>query len=369
MQSASIANHDDCNSSSLNIKINDHLHSYLSTFTNILICDASTNNVNINHDYNNASVESRMELDSHANMPVVGKHAYILSDTGCTADVKSYNPQYEAMVIPIVDAAIQYDCPYTGENYILVIRNALHVPSMDNHLIPPFIMREAGIEVNDTPKIHTDDPSVIDHCLQFKDNAFRIQLQLHGIFSYFPTTKPTLEMLQGCEEIYMLTSSIWNPHKTAYASNEESMLDWQCQLVNVNHMRRILLKTVDECSNISDAATLGHVETKAVKDLLGINLSNTLISFLHNKVPSEDNIVASVLTGINPLLDDATLCAKLNARNELGKFQIAVGSTHGSKGNVIMDNDITAATAESSDYSDNDDEIFIIDDIYIASQI
>ena len=97
-----------------------------------------------------------MELDPHANMPAVGKHAYILSDTGCTADVKAYNPQYEAMVISIVDTAVQYDYPYTGNTYILVIRNALHVPFMNNHLIPSFIMRETGITVNDTPKIHTD---------------------------------------------------------------------------------------------------------------------------------------------------------------------------------------------------------------------
>ena len=118
------------------------------------ICDVNNNS---NNAYNESD-ESRMELDSHTNMPVVGKHAYILSETGRTADEKAYNPQYEAMVIPIVDAVVQYDCPDTGNNYILVIRNALHVPSMDNHLIPPFVMREAGIVVNDTPKIHTDDP-------------------------------------------------------------------------------------------------------------------------------------------------------------------------------------------------------------------
>ena len=136
-----------------------------------------------------------MELDSHTNILVVGKHAYILSETGRTTDVKAYNPQYETMVIPIVDATVQYDCPYNGNNYILVIRNALYVSSMDSHLIPPFIMREAGIVVNDTSKIYTDDLSVMTHCLYFK-NDFRIVISLQGMFSYFLTTKPTLEMLQ-----------------------------------------------------------------------------------------------------------------------------------------------------------------------------
>ena len=98
------------------------------------------------------NVESRMEVESHANMPVVDKHAYILSEIGRTGDFEAYNHQYEAMVIRIVDAAVQYNCTYTGSNYILVIHNALYVPSMDKHLVPPFIMRDAGIAVSDTPK-------------------------------------------------------------------------------------------------------------------------------------------------------------------------------------------------------------------------
>jgi hypothetical protein len=98
---------------------------------------------------------SRTDLDSHANMPVVGRNAYIISSSGRFAEVNAFTPDYDAMTIQIVDAAIQYDCPYTGDSYILVIRNALHVPSMEN-LIPPFIMLEAGVQVHDTLKIQCD---------------------------------------------------------------------------------------------------------------------------------------------------------------------------------------------------------------------
>ena len=194
------------------IKINEHLYSYLHT---LIISDVTFNNSSKHNKYS-ASDESRMELDSHASMPVVGKNAHILSNTGRTCDVKAYNPDYEAMVIPLVDAAVQYDCPFTGNVYILVLRNALYVPAMDNHLIPPFIMREAGITVNATPKIHTDDPSVSDHCIIFKNNDFKIPMSLYGIFSYFKTTKPTLETLQESEDIYMLTPSVWDPYNSAY---------------------------------------------------------------------------------------------------------------------------------------------------------
>ena len=70
---------------------------------------------------------SRTELDSHANMPVVGKYCYIINDTGKEADVNAFTPDHMALRIPIIDPAIQYDCPYEGTEYILVIRNALFV--------------------------------------------------------------------------------------------------------------------------------------------------------------------------------------------------------------------------------------------------
>ena len=85
---------------------------------------------------------------------------------------------------------------------MLAIRNVLHIPSMMNHLVPTFIMREAGITVNDTPKIHLEDPDVSDHSILFEESKVRLPLSLRGVFSYLPTTKPTADMLNSCEELY-----------------------------------------------------------------------------------------------------------------------------------------------------------------------
>ena len=41
--------------------------------------------------------ESRTELDSHANMPVVGRHAFIIAETGRIADVNAFTPDYSSM--------------------------------------------------------------------------------------------------------------------------------------------------------------------------------------------------------------------------------------------------------------------------------
>eukprot|EP00957_Ditylum_brightwellii_P167101 12720672-Ditylum_brightwellii.AAC.1 len=61
-----------------------------------------------------------MELDSHANMLVVGRHAYVISDTGRVADISPFTPDYNSMKIKIVDVAIQYDCTYNGTSHILI---------------------------------------------------------------------------------------------------------------------------------------------------------------------------------------------------------------------------------------------------------
>ena len=53
--------------------------------------------------------------------------------------------------------------------------------------------------------------------------------------------------------------------------------------------------------------------------------------------------------------------------NNLGKFQIAVGSTTGTKGSIIINDDDVHQSSNSSDYSDNDNDNVIFDDLYLKS--
>ena len=127
--------------------------------------------------------EGRTELDSHANMVVLGRQAYVFEKTGRTCNVRPFAQELGmAEGVPIVDGAIAYDCPYSNQTFILIIRNALHIPSMSHNLIPPFIMRAGGVIVNDVPKIHCADPTVNDHCIRFTGSDLRIPLQLTGTF-------------------------------------------------------------------------------------------------------------------------------------------------------------------------------------------
>ena len=133
-------------------------------------------------------------------MPVVGRNCCIILETGKVADVKSFFPDHKTMKITIVDAAVQYDSPYDTTSYMFVIINALHVPSMDHNMIPPFILWEAVITVMDTRKIQATYPTIEDHSILFSETGLCIPLSLWGVFSYFPTSKPSLLDMTNSEE-------------------------------------------------------------------------------------------------------------------------------------------------------------------------
>ena len=72
------------------INVPDYIYSLIST-TMVSAIDVS--------EETDVEEESRTELDSHANMPVVGRNAYVISDTGRIADVNPFTPDYDSMQI------------------------------------------------------------------------------------------------------------------------------------------------------------------------------------------------------------------------------------------------------------------------------
>jgi hypothetical protein len=292
--------------------------------------------------------QSKTELDSHANMPVVGRHAFIISDTGRVADVNAFTPDYEPMQLSIVDAAIQYDCPYDGQSYILVIRNALHVPSMRNNLIPPFIMREAGIKVHDTPKIQVTDPTVDDHSICFPETGFRIPLSLWGMFSYFPTSKPTALLMKETDDIYLLTTSRWNPHDDSYATNEENMLDWEGNIITKKDRVQVLLSEIPEDTAVAASVQISSVENCAIDSVLqrSDRASEEKVQPCWQHIPRAADEVSSVLAAVSPIFTDETLYELMQDRAELGRFQMSIGST-----NAIPDLCLTSDSESDSDAS------------------
>ena len=315
----------------------------------------------VNEEKNNAieNEESRTELDSHANMPMVGRHAYVISDTGKVADVNPFTPDYNSMQVNIVDAAVQYECPYDGEKYILVIRNALYVPSMKNNLIPPFVMREAGIQISDTPKIQVDDPTVVDHSIFFPCDDFRIPLSLWGVFSYFPTSKPTAKEMMETASVYILTPSRWNPHCDSYATNEENMLDWEGNMVDKRRRPQILISEILEDDAMTASLQISGIESKMIDDIINNNVDSNPEEKVEPRwqpIPKDADEISGVLASVSPLLNDQTLYQKLSARRKLGTFQIAIGSCNTHDGEFLVDNSNSPQPSDDSDLGDSNDK-------------
>ena len=76
-------------------------------------------------------------------MCVLGKHCYLLTEleTAQTVSVGAFSESAGGLNnVPIVNAMLAYDCERTNQVYLLVLRNVLYIESMDDNLIPPFIL-------------------------------------------------------------------------------------------------------------------------------------------------------------------------------------------------------------------------------------
>ena len=261
---------------------------------------------------------------------VIGRNAYILSKIGETVDVAPFTPDYKPISVELVDAALKYECPYSGEVKIPIIRRRLHVPSMTHNLLPPFMLREAGIQINEVPKIHVTSPTEEHHAIIFQEKTFRIPLTLHGTFSYFPTSKPTTQELEKPEDVYILTPTTWNPHSDAYVINEESMLDWEGNMKHErDHEKRVVLEDIPSDDTMISSLALCEKEQMAVSSYF---------------VYQDEDVNATY--GFE---DEHQLYHALNMRNEHGQFAMSIGATS------ILDQPYLDDDDDSQDSSDEDD--------------
>ena len=64
----------------------------------------------------NVCLESSTELDSYANMVVIGKQAFIFNHSDQYTNVRAFTDEVKGIPkVPIVDAVIAYDLPQSGQ--------------------------------------------------------------------------------------------------------------------------------------------------------------------------------------------------------------------------------------------------------------
>jgi hypothetical protein len=126
-----------------------------------------------------------------------------------------------------VSAARAYDCPRTGQVIILMVHQAIHIPTMENNLLCPMQIRMNDAKVSDIPKFLADNPTDETHAITFKDDeaTFIIPFSLDGVTSVFPTRKPTMdEYNNGIRFDLTYESPIWDPHSPTFAERETNMV-------------------------------------------------------------------------------------------------------------------------------------------------
>ena len=172
-------------------------------------------------------------------MIVFGKYCFNISKSGKEAIVNTITDQVGTINVPIVDAALAYDCPWYNTTYILIAKDILSDPSMDRNLIPTFIWSETGLTANDTAMIHLNEPSIDDHSIISPNSDLRIRLHLHGTFYCLSTWMPTPdEILDPDSWVVVITHEVssWNPQCNSYQLNEETHIDYYDHLTKPHHM-------------------------------------------------------------------------------------------------------------------------------------
>ena len=205
------------------------------------------------------------ELDSHANMAVAGGDCTIIARSGHFANVTPFSADLPVMEqVEIGDVAIAYDDPYSSRTYLLVMRNALLIPSMDHNLLPPFLVREASLFLDETPKFQSTELSRNNHTIFDDETGMRIHLQLNGTFSYFPTRSLTLDEQLNWDDypvVYLTPDSTqWDPHATHYADAEAAMIDNCGDIVDRSTTRKILFDEADIATMYAEPSTWGAYE-------------------------------------------------------------------------------------------------------------
>ena len=180
----------------------------------------------------------RMEMDSHADTIVAGRNTTILNYTSRSCDVMPYNDEYSAKTnVPIVSAAAGYTS-HTGENYILILNEALSMPELDHSLINPNQLRSNGIEVQDNP--YSEEPmSIISHT-----DGICIVLLSKGTTIYIDTWAPSQKDLESLPHIELSSKIEWNPEKVefpSYSRSEREMIEKR----NIKSTYRISLSSVE----------------------------------------------------------------------------------------------------------------------------
>ena len=126
---------------------------------------------------------------------MIGKHALVVHDFDRPINVVGYNKAQGTLAVNMktVTAALAYDDPSTGEVNIIVVHQAVLIPHLEVNLVCPMQVRMNDVRLDKVPKFLAKNPTSHNHTIHFAQEEITVPMSLHGVTSYFPTRKPTLQ--------------------------------------------------------------------------------------------------------------------------------------------------------------------------------
>ena len=106
-----------------------------------------------NKQVNHATVHGRIELDTHADITVLGSNCIVLGYTGKECEVSPYTDEYSPIQnVPVVTGATAWTIPQDGTLIILVFNEVLWMgDQLDHTLVNSNQMHAYGIDMQDNP--------------------------------------------------------------------------------------------------------------------------------------------------------------------------------------------------------------------------
>ena len=120
---------------------------------------------------------------------------------------------------------------------VLVIHQAVHVPTINNNFLCPMKVQMNDIKLNDTPKFLIENPTNTSHAITATDsegNDVIIPLSLQNMISCSPTRKPTQEEFDTCPCVtFIYDPPIWDLHSERFHEQKDALLD--CNGILLDH--------------------------------------------------------------------------------------------------------------------------------------
>ena len=265
-------------------------------------------------------------------MFVAGKDVHVLAKTGRTASVQAYDPSMQPVQLDIIDCAVLYESSLTGRKVLMIVEGAIYSPTMDHNLVPPFMLREAGVVVDTTPKCQANSPNDNHHSLYWPGVDLRIPLQLLGIFSYFPTRVPTQDELndESIPVIRISPEGPWDPNSELHALNENNLLDSEGHVIRepTQQPEKFLLEDVPLIDAHVASVTVSSAEVDYINNIADMRSQVDDYSC----TPAFGERLSLDNQGHGPTFFDSHMATK----DTLTNFMAAIGSCHAFYGDILF---------------------------------